>query len=79
MITGHEQSSRPGSTQHLPPLVIAQAPARWKPPNHDEGTRGHGMHALRHDYASVLRDAAESVMVPAEYLGQHSRWSDGST
>ncbi|CAL9547722.1 hypothetical protein SUDANB1_04362 [Streptomyces sp. enrichment culture] len=31
--------------------------------------REHGMHALRHFYASVLLDAGESVNALAEYLG----------
>ncbi len=31
--------------------------------------REHGMHALRHFYASVLLDAGESVKALAEYLG----------
>ncbi|MFI5806559.1 tyrosine-type recombinase/integrase [Streptomyces sp. NPDC051561] len=31
--------------------------------------REHGMHALRHFYASVLLDAGESIKVVAEYLG----------
>ncbi|MGH3876160.1 MAG: tyrosine-type recombinase/integrase [Actinophytocola sp.] len=32
-------------------------------------TRDHGMHALRHLYASVLLDAGESVKALAQYLG----------
>jgi integrase len=32
-------------------------------------TREHGMHALRHFYASVLLDAGESVRALADYLG----------
>jgi integrase len=31
--------------------------------------REHGMHALRHFYASVLLDAGESIKALAEYLG----------
>ncbi|QIY57824.1 tyrosine-type recombinase/integrase [Streptomyces sp. RPA4-5] len=31
--------------------------------------REHGMHALRHFYASVLLDAGESVKAVSEYLG----------
>jgi integrase len=34
-----------------------------------EATRATGMHALRHFFASVLRDAGESIKVVAEYLG----------
>ncbi|WP_432020116.1 tyrosine-type recombinase/integrase [Streptomyces sp. 1222.5] len=33
------------------------------------GAREHGMHALRHFYASVLLDAGESIKALAEYLG----------
>jgi integrase len=32
-------------------------------------SRQHGMHALRHFYASVLLDAGESIKALAEYLG----------
>ncbi|MEU0393598.1 tyrosine-type recombinase/integrase [Streptomyces sp. NPDC006208] len=32
-------------------------------------SREHGMHALRHFYASVLLDAGENVKALAEYLG----------
>ncbi len=31
--------------------------------------RKHGMHALRHFYASVLLDAGESIKAPSTYLG----------
>ena len=34
-----------------------------------EASRDHGMHALRHFYASVLLDAGESIKALAEYLG----------
>ncbi len=34
-----------------------------------EAAREHGMHALRHFYASVLLDAGESVKAVSEYLG----------
>jgi integrase len=34
-----------------------------------EASREHGMHALRHFYASVLLDAGESIKALAEYLG----------
>jgi integrase len=34
-----------------------------------EPDRAHGMHALRHYYASVLLDAGESIKAVAEYLG----------
>ncbi|MGW3627501.1 tyrosine-type recombinase/integrase [Streptomyces sp. NPDC000880] len=56
---------------------------QWKPalaaaeviPQRQEGTRSHasarehGMHALRHFYASVLLDAGENIKALAEYLG----------
>ncbi|MFI1450563.1 site-specific integrase [Streptomyces virginiae] len=56
---------------------------QWKPalatagviPERDEGqetyaaAREHGMHALRHFYASVLLDAGENIKAVAEYLG----------
>jgi integrase len=57
-------------------------PDAWKPalaaagviPAREKGAeyaaaREHGMHALRHFYASVLLDAGESVKALAEYLG----------
>jgi integrase len=33
--------------------------------------REHGMHALRHFYASVLLDAGENIKALSEYLGHH--------
>lgn len=42
------------------------------PPNEGEApaaAREHGMHALRHFYASVLLDAGESIKAVSEYLG----------
>lgn len=54
----------------------------WKPalaaaglipePNADgkyESAREHGMHALRHFYASLLLDAGESIKAVSQYLG----------
>lgn len=44
----------------------------WKPALERAGmpnAREHGMHALRHHYASVLLDAGESVRTLADYLG----------
>lgn len=44
----------------------------WKPAlraAHLADDRSHGMHALRHFYASVLLDAGESVRALADYLG----------
>jgi integrase len=35
------------------------------------GAREHGMHALRHFYASVLLDGGESIKAVSEYLGHH--------
>ena len=34
-----------------------------------EAAREHGMHTLRHFYASVLLDAGESIKAVSEYLG----------
>ncbi|MFJ5834755.1 tyrosine-type recombinase/integrase [Streptomyces sp. NPDC093089] len=56
---------------------------QWKPalaaagviPEREEGeetyaaAREHGMHALRHFYASLLLDAGENIKALAEYLG----------
>ena len=47
-------------------------PNVWKPVLVSCGLppdREHGMHALRHYYASVLLDAGESIKAIAEYLG----------
>lgn len=44
----------------------------WKPALRSAGvdpSRGNGMHALRHYFASVLIDAGESAKAVAEYLG----------
>ncbi|MER5351801.1 tyrosine-type recombinase/integrase [Kitasatospora sp. NPDC002551] len=43
-------------------------PPRVKGESH-AAAREHGMHALRHFYASVLLDAGESIKVVSEYLG----------
>jgi integrase len=56
----------------------------WKPalaatgviPQREKGetyapAREHGMHALRHFYASVLLDGGESIKALSEYLGHH--------
>ncbi|MFB8171863.1 tyrosine-type recombinase/integrase [Kitasatospora purpeofusca] len=43
-------------------------PPRAKGESH-AAAREHGMHALRHFYASVLLDAGESIKVVSEYLG----------
>ncbi|MEV4369091.1 site-specific integrase [Nonomuraea sp. NPDC049637] len=36
-----------------------------------QAAREHGMHALRHFYASVLLDAGENIKALSEYLGHH--------
>jgi integrase len=47
----------------------------WRPALAKAGitgpTRDHGMHALRHLYASVLLDAGESIKALAQYLGHN--------
>lgn len=47
----------------------------WRPALRKAGvtgpTRDHGMHALRHLYASVLLDAGESIKALAQYLGHN--------
>jgi integrase len=47
----------------------------WRPALRAAGitgpTRDHGMHALRHLYASVLLDAGESIKALAQYLGHN--------
>lgn len=52
-----------------PALVAAGViPPRVKGQRHTSA-REHGMHALRHFYASVLLDAGESIKAVSEYLG----------
>ncbi|MFI1966762.1 tyrosine-type recombinase/integrase [Streptomyces pathocidini] len=52
-----------------PALVAAGViPARERGKRH-VSAREHGMHALRHFYASVLLDAGESIRAVSEYLG----------
>lgn len=52
-----------------PALVAAKViPAPEKGETH-EAAREHGMHALRHFYASVLLDAGENVKALSHYLG----------
>jgi integrase len=57
--------------QWRPALVragIVPAPSKGQmPESHGE----HGMHALRHFYASVLLDGGESIKALSEYLGHH--------
>lgn len=40
-----------------------------KPGQRHEAAREHGMHALRHFYASVLLDAGENIKARITYLG----------
>lgn len=42
-----------------------------KPAERHQAAREHGMHALRHFYASVLLDAGENVKAPSSYLGHN--------
>jgi len=39
----------------------------------DELAREHGMHALRHFYASALLDAGENIKAVSEYRGHADR------
>lgn len=52
-----------------PALVSAGVIPDRKPGERYESAREHGMHALRHFYASVLLDAGESIRAVSEYLG----------
>ncbi|MGN9786627.1 tyrosine-type recombinase/integrase [Nonomuraea sp. ZG12] len=45
-------------------------PERQRGERHAQA-REHGMHALRHFYASVLLDAGENIKALSEYLGHH--------
>ncbi|MEU0572758.1 tyrosine-type recombinase/integrase [Nonomuraea sp. NPDC005983] len=47
---------------------IVTAPPKGEMP---ESHREHGMHSLRHFYASVLLDGGESIKALSEYLGHH--------
>lgn len=51
-----------------PALAAAGIIPRAKSRQH-EAAREHGMHALRHFYASMLLDAGESIKAVSEYLG----------
>lgn len=54
-----------------PALVEAGViPPRKRRERH-ASAREHGMHALRHFYASVLLDAGENIKALSEYLGHH--------
>ncbi|MFH9073225.1 tyrosine-type recombinase/integrase [Streptomyces alboflavus] len=52
-----------------PALVSAGVIPEREPGERYEKSREHGMHALRHFYASVLLDAGENIKALAEYLG----------
>ncbi|MGP3984406.1 tyrosine-type recombinase/integrase [Streptomyces sp. KR80] len=52
-----------------PALVSAGVIPERLPGERFKESREHGMHALRHYYASVLLDAGESIKALAEYLG----------
>ena len=52
-----------------PALVSAGVIAARLSGERFEASREHGMHALRHFYASVLLDAGENIKALAEYLG----------
>ena len=55
--------------QWKPALVVAGViPPPAKGQTH-AAAREHGMHALRHFYASVLLDAGENIKAVAEYMG----------
>ncbi|GDY82699.1 hypothetical protein SAVCW2_18980 [Streptomyces avermitilis] len=44
---------------------------RPKPGQRHQAAREHGMHALRHFYASVLLDAGENTKALSHYLGHN--------
>ncbi|MFC5722591.1 tyrosine-type recombinase/integrase [Streptomyces gamaensis] len=52
-----------------PALAAAGVIPAPEPGDSHAAAREHGMHALRHFYASVLLDAGESIKALAEYLG----------
>ncbi|MFF2061112.1 tyrosine-type recombinase/integrase [Streptomyces sp. NPDC058200] len=52
-----------------PALVAAEVIPEPKSGERHEAAREHGMHALRHFYASVLLDAGETVKALSAYLG----------
>nr|WP_308800885.1 tyrosine-type recombinase/integrase [Streptomyces polyasparticus] len=52
-----------------PALVTAEVIPERQPGERFKASREHGMHALRHYYASVLLDAGENIKALAEYLG----------
>ncbi|MFH8396292.1 tyrosine-type recombinase/integrase [Streptomyces anulatus] len=52
-----------------PALVEAGVLPKPKPGEQHQTAREHGMHALRHFYASVLLDAGENIKALSTYLG----------
>ncbi|MFF8928739.1 tyrosine-type recombinase/integrase [Streptomyces longwoodensis] len=52
-----------------PALVAAGVIPHPRPGERHQAAREHGMHALRHFYASVLLDAGENVKALSNYLG----------
>ncbi|MFE3402110.1 tyrosine-type recombinase/integrase [Streptomyces anulatus] len=52
-----------------PALVSADVIPDCLPGERFKQSREHGMHALRHYYASVLLDAGENIRALSEYLG----------
>ncbi|MET9385342.1 site-specific integrase [Streptomyces sp. NPDC002928] len=54
-----------------PALVAAGVIPEPKPGERHQAARQHGMHALRHFYASVLLDAGENVKALSSYLGHN--------
>ncbi|MFE0676099.1 tyrosine-type recombinase/integrase [Streptomyces sp. NPDC058867] len=52
-------------------LVAAGVIPQPKPGERHQAAREHGMHALRHFYASVLLDAGENVKALSNYLGHN--------
>jgi len=52
-----------------PALVSAGVIPDRLPGERFKQSREHGMHALRHYYASVLLDAGENIRALSEYLG----------
>ncbi|MBK3629919.1 site-specific integrase [Streptomyces sp. MBT49] len=54
-----------------PALVAANVIPMPKPGERHQAAREHGMHALRHFYASVLLDAGENVKALSAYLGHN--------
>ncbi|MFB4196311.1 tyrosine-type recombinase/integrase [Streptomyces carpaticus] len=73
LFTGHHGGAvrRNDFNDHTwkPALVTAGVIPERETGERHQAAREHGMHALRHFYASVLLDAGESIKAVAEYLG----------